>query len=83
VFEDLAALGCDSFGGVEIREVSLGKAEIAVQGIEEDFEGSLERMQRAAFEGIVDQPKGGLRLDAECAEIPQHSAEDAKGVVGT
>ena len=63
MLEDLAALGGDSFRGVEIRKVALGKAKITVKGIEQDLEGSLERVQRAAFERIVDQPKGVLRLN--------------------
>ncbi len=81
VFEDFAALGGDPFSRVEIRKVPLGKAEIAIEGIEEDLEGSLQRMQRAAFERIVDQAEGVLRLDSECAEIPQHSAEHAERVI--
>ena len=79
--EDFAALGGDFFRGVEIREVALGKAEIAVEGIEEDLEGSLQACSVPRSRGSSTRPEGVLGLNSECAKIPQHSAEDAEGIV--
>ena len=71
----------DGGGEVEVVEAGLGEGEIAVEGVDEDFEGVLEGVPVAGGGGGVGMAGAGFGVDAEVAQVGEEAEENAEGVV--
>ena len=80
--DETPALRGDAIGRLEIVPVAEARPEVAVERVDEDLEGLLERPEEPAIRlrpRLAGEP---LRGHPELAEVAQHLPEDAQGVGG-
>src|SRR5207248_772719 len=59
----------DSRSGIEIGEVSLRETEVAVETINQNLEGVLERMEILLLRAVLRRTHARFRFETECAQI--------------
>ena len=76
LLQEVAADLGDARGGVEIGEVALREAEVAVEAVDEDLEGVLEGVEVLLLGAIARSAHGGFCFQAKLPQIGQEAAED-------
>ena len=76
LLEEVAPDLGDARGGVEIGEVALREAEVAVEAVDEDFEGVLEGVEVLLLGAIARGAHGGFCFQAKLPQIGEEAAED-------
>ena len=76
------ALAGDPVGHVEVVPVALREGEVAVEGVDEDLEGLLERVQEDPVLGSGGLPGQPLGRDPELAQVAQQRGGDSQAVGG-
>ena len=66
----------DARGRVEIGEVALRETEVAVEAVDQDLEGVLQRVEMLLLRAVRGGAHAGLRLETKSAQIGEEIAED-------
>ena len=76
LLQQLAADLRDARGGVEIGEVALRESEVAVEAVDQDFEGVLEGVKVLLLGAIARRAHGGFCFQPKLPQIGEEAAED-------
>ena len=80
ILDEGAAFARHAVGGVVVVPVPLGEGEVAVEGVDEDLEGLLERPRQGPLGGGGRLAGETLGRHSELAEIAEQGGEDAEGI---